>query len=421
MVPEMYLMCAALEKNFCEVLAQLVVMVKCSANSSLLNTIEQTQEVLGSIAAPPRPTMLEFFQQTTSDSQFDLAKLKIKLVDQVTEQARVELEHLALDFLDDDLNTPRQRSSSSLSNGGIKRTPTKEELAEKDERLREQLAKTADRKTEPYRFALDRCVELAICDMSAHNKGELPLCCRTLYGRQSLKDDGSPHTRLLSSESFLRALRYVVEEGKSGFEFLSIEKSKSMYYVARRQVDFHQSPNCQALWQVDSPDSDDDVGFGHGSSTSSSTSWALRGLVLDCIRPSSDGTMFGYSPSSLMLQTFSKGWKQGPRAGIFVAQPSLLLELEPCLILIILDNLHDSVYARMASVCKCLQTMAKAQPDFQVKMALGKDIVRQRKEAGTWLSSEEASRTSFSDDEIMVYGDEDMGYGSDWRGYAKHY
>ena len=100
--------------------------------------------------------------------------------------------------------------------------------------------------------------------------------------------------------------------------------------------------------------------------------------MLECIRPSLDGSMFGYTPSSFMLQTFSKGWKQGPGAGIFAAQPSLLLKLEPCLLDIILENLHDAAFARMAVlVCKCLETMARTGPNFQTKMALKQCAAKQ--------------------------------------------
>ena len=307
MVSEMYLMCAALEENFCEVLAQLASIVTCPTNCS----IEKAQEVLGNIAESQTQSMQGSFWQITPVTQ-DVSKLK--LVDQEIEQTHG---NPVLDFLNKEQNR--------------------------------------------VQIALDRCVELAISDMSAANKGELPLRSRAIYGRQDLTDHGTPYTRLVSSESFLRALRHVVATrrhvvaqdlslpGRSGFEFL--EKSESMFYDPKDRCDMS----------------------GHGSRTSSSTSWALRGLVLDCIRPSSDGSMFRYTPSASMLKTFSKGWKQGPRAGFLVALPSLLLNLEPCLIGIILDNLHDVAFARMAVfVCKYLDTMARSRPEFQATMALGK-------------------------------------------------
>lgn len=164
MASEMRLICAALEKIFLEVLAQLVVMVKCSANCSLFTVIKKAQEVLESIAAETtsegfftanfaatlRRTSWAFSLREVPPDTHDLAKLK--RVDQATEQARVELERLAIESLDD----------------------------------------AAARKTEASRLALDRCVELAICDMSAANKGEPPMrsrlfmACRTW--KMNLKD-----------------------------------------------------------------------------------------------------------------------------------------------------------------------------------------------------------------------------------------
>ena len=88
--------------------------------------------------------------------------------------------------------------------------------------------------------------------------------------------------------------------------------------------------------------------------------------------------MFGYTPSAFMLQAVSKGWKQGSRAGIFSAQPSLsLLQLEPCLNGIVIDRLDYAAFARMALfVCKFLETMARAVPELQTKMSLGKSNAR---------------------------------------------
>ena len=386
MVSEMRLMCAALEENFFEVLAQLIVMVKCPAHCSLHTAIEKTQELLESIAALPRPRARlscslqqnlhlrsegppgTFLLGEVTPDTHDLAKLK--RVEQSTEQARVEVERLATESVNDEMNNRRQHSYSSLSKGGRKRAP-KEMLAEKEGKIHRDLltgmAETARlaaaKKNEASRLALDRCVELAICDMSAANKGETPVRSRT----EDLEDKRPPHTRLVSSEPFLRALRYVVEDGKSGFEFLSIEESKSMHYLPAL-------PTSRGMF--------------------TRTSWALRGLVLDCMRPSSDGTMFRYTPSAFMLQTFAKGWKHGPRAGVFAAQPSPLLKLEPCLLDFILDNPHNTAFARMAVlVCKYLQTLARTGPNFQTKMALGKSSFRKS-------SSDDdcSSRGSSSDD-----------------------
>jgi len=88
--------------------------------------------------------------------------------------------------------------------------------------------------------------------------------------------------------------------------------------------------------------------------------------------------MFGYTHSALMLQAVSKGWKQGPRAGIFSAQPSLsLLQLEPCLIGIVLDHLDYVAFARMAVfVCTFLEKMARAVPVLQPKISLSKSNAR---------------------------------------------
>jgi hypothetical protein len=62
------------------------------------------------------------------------------------------------------------------------------------------------------------------------------------------------------------------------------------------------------------------AGSQHGPAPS------LRGLLLSCIKPSTDGCLQGYTPSAAFLQTYCKGWAQGPRHGrVSVLDPEPLI------------------------------------------------------------------------------------------------
>ncbi len=65
----------------------------------------------------------------------------------------------------------------------------------------------------------------------------------------------------------------------------------------------------------------------HTNQTTPSPTPLLRSLILRCIRPSSNGTLPGYSPSPTFQQTYAKGWARGQAAGRLVA----LLEPPPVL------------------------------------------------------------------------------------------
>jgi hypothetical protein len=53
---------------------------------------------------------------------------------------------------------------------------------------------------------------------------------------------------------------------------------------------------------------------GYGSSSSSrDPAPALRGRILECIRPGADGSLLGYTPLPAFRQTYAKGWAKGPQ------------------------------------------------------------------------------------------------------------
>jgi len=197
------------------------------------------------------------------------------------------------------------------------------------------------------------------------------------------KNNGLMHVRSVSSESFLRALKYVVEEGKS---FGYVVKKRPLMWMWGEMKKFQVSrenrinvlrstgpTDFKFTHYSDDDDSDDDVRFENRSRTSSShhhPHGLLDALCLTVPGPARTAPCLATSTHPSCSRPFIKKWKQGPSAGIFSAQPSLsMLQLEPCLIGIVLDHLDYVAFARMAVfVCKFLETMARAMPELQTNM-----------------------------------------------------
>ncbi len=68
-------------------------------------------------------------------------------------------------------------------------------------------------------------------------------------------------------------------------------------------------------------------------------------LLMDCIKPSIDCRLAGYSPSSMCLNTVAKRWPCGPRVGRMAARQKPLIHaqlFEPSLLALILDRWRAS-------------------------------------------------------------------------------
>ena len=283
----------------------------------------------------------------------------MRLVDAATEEIRPnEQAQLTLESLDvnDDSSCARQSTES------------------------DRLENKFEQKNDYARLTLQRTIELAIRDKETSLKGELPLkFSANVYGCQS-QDKGyaPPCKQLPASEPFLRALRFVIEDTGAFFDPLledgicqqEFEKdfnrrlglnannsSSAMYYQQERDHIPYFFRRVTARPRNDK-----------GTNEVAPPKY-LRMLVLDCIQPDFDGTLFRYTPSNVVLQTFAKGWKQGPQTSRLASPRSLLLRLEPGLIGTILNSLHGAAFPRAALfVCKQLTTVARSGPNFFSKI-----------------------------------------------------
>jgi hypothetical protein len=143
----------------------------------------------------------------------------------------------------------------------------------------------------------------------------------------------------------------------------------------------------------------------------------LRILLMDCIKPSIDGRLAGYSPSNVCVNTIAKGWANGPRAGRMMAkrpEPLIHAKLcEPSLLALILDRLEGEPMGHALLVNKEWSRVLLSSPDLERK---AKELVMARAFRG---------RDSDSDDGRVMYVSylsdgsggysytRDTGYGSD--------
>ena len=385
---DMKAICTALERAYDEVLEQLASIVKCSLPDDLC----KTQLELRNTAAPPRHPHQHCIkdnaknalihrwlqeEETMGTAEGLNTGDNIRLMDAAIEETRLDEEVcFALESLD--VNEDSSRAIPSTEMGSLEK-----QFEPKDEHAR----------LEHARLTLQRTIELAIHDKDASLKGELPLTLSlNVYGRQR-QDNGYLSPQLLASEPFLRALRFVIEEVGASFHTILEDGTSqpwtAMYYKKRKQTDWlaaeETDTHCDT-WR---------------------NSVRIRVLVLDCIQPDSDGTLFRYTPSNVVLQTWAKGWKQGPQSGRLASPPSLLLKLEPGLLGTILDNLHGADFVRTALfVCKQLAVVARSGSNFISKMTAILEVQVEDRSfyAGAWLSDGSGD----SDDHFR------------YRGYGSH-
>ena len=130
----------------------------------------------------------------------------------------------------------------------------------------------------------------------------------------------------------------------------------------------------------------------------------LRILLMDCIKPSIDGSLAGYSPSNVCVNTIAKGWANGPRAGRMMAnrpEPLIHAKLcEPSLLALILDRLEGEPMSNALLVNKEWSRVLLSSPDLERK---AKDLV---------MARAFRSRDSDSDDGRVMY----VSYLSDGNG-----
>jgi hypothetical protein len=114
---------------------------------------------------------------------------------------------------------------------------------------------------------------------------------------------------------------------------------------------------------------------GSGSYSSSAGSRlgpapSLRGLLLSCIKPSTDGCLQGYTPSAAFLQTYCKGWAQGPRHGrvsVLDPQPLISTVLTDQALMAVLGRLEGCDAGRALQVCRGWSKLLLGDAGFRAK------------------------------------------------------
>lgn len=96
----------------------------------------------------------------------------------------------------------------------------------------------------------------------------------------------------------------------------------------------------------------------------------IRVLLMDCIRPGFDGSLPGYTPSNLCINTIAKDWAKGPRSGRLAAgaKPLILAKLhEPSLLALVLEQLEGETMINAMRVNKEWNSVICLASGFQLK------------------------------------------------------
>jgi hypothetical protein len=103
----------------------------------------------------------------------------------------------------------------------------------------------------------------------------------------------------------------------------------------------------------------DKQGFGH-----------MRALLLDCIKPSIDGKLNGYSPSSVLTHTVAKGWAGGVSRGrMSVLEPLIHIKInEPSLLGLVMEPLEGSAMWNAMLVNKEWSRVIRSAPGFDLRV-----------------------------------------------------
>jgi hypothetical protein len=105
------------------------------------------------------------------------------------------------------------------------------------------------------------------------------------------------------------------------------------------------------------------------SSNGSSTAPALRGRILECIRPGLDGILPGYTPSPAFKQTYAKGWARGPPAGSRVLgqgpEPLILQQLTDQALTAVLGKLRGRDVGSALRVCRAWCGLVQGDPGLK--------------------------------------------------------
>jgi hypothetical protein len=166
--------------------------------------------------------------------------------------------------------------------------------------------------------------------------------------------------------------------------------------------------------------------YGHESIPSAAAAKgpapSLRGLLLSCIKPGTDGSLQGYDPCPAFQQTYCKGWAQGPQMGRCVPGPEPLINsvLTDQALMSVLGLLEGRDIGRVLRVCRGWSKLLQGDAGFRARaQAHAEKLLRTRARMG-YSSARAATRRAYdlcvsssSDDEDgrYCYDDYDCGYG----------
>jgi hypothetical protein len=127
------------------------------------------------------------------------------------------------------------------------------------------------------------------------------------------------------------------------------------------------------------------------SSSGSSPARALRGRILECIRPGLDGSLPGYTPSPAFKQTYAKGWAKGPPAGCRVSSeapgdspPLIMQQLTEQALAAVLGKLQGRDVGSALRVCRAWCDLVQGDPELR---AAAEKAAAERKKVDKYYSS----------------------------------
>lgn len=98
---------------------------------------------------------------------------------------------------------------------------------------------------------------------------------------------------------------------------------------------------------------------------------SLRGLLLSCIKPSTDGTLLGYTPSTAFQQTYCKGWAKGPQQGrvsVLAGEPLIHSMLDDQALMSVLGLVQGRRdVGRVLLVCRGRSKLLQGDAGFKAK------------------------------------------------------
>jgi hypothetical protein len=142
---------------------------------------------------------------------------------------------------------------------------------------------------------------------------------------------------------------------------------------------------------------------------------SLRGLLLSCIKPSTDGTLPGYTPSPAFQQTYCKGWAKGPQQGrvsVLAGEPLIHSMLDDQALMSVLGLVQERRdVGRVLLVCRGWSKLLQGDAGFKAKAKQHESSRSSRINRTTPSNRREHPKSALSD----FYYESSCGYGYSHR------